>query len=191
MKPERRLSIILTILTLSIVGLVLFLQHRHVQLYKVVLLPSFGGKITFPLVINDRGQIVGQSEDAAGKIGLFLWERDKGMQPLDLGTELVVTGLHFNNAGQVAGTIWDPNVGVDQAFLWDSTTGNIQLGALEGSESFASDLNNRGQVVGSSESTAFIWDEAQGMRSLRIPKGFTSSMADIVNDAGQVLGLLI
>lgn len=189
-KRKRRFSIILVGVSVVVGGFVLFLKHRHVQLYKITLLPSLGGKLTTAHLVNDRRQIVGVSEDATGKLQYFFWERDKGMQPLDLGPGLAARDLHLNDLGQITGSHWDPNAG-SRAFLWDPTTGKHFLGTPDGTESFASDLNNHGQVVGSAESTAFVWDKAEGMRSLGIPEGFTSSMADIVNDSGQILGYVV
>lgn len=107
----------------------------------------------------------------------------------DLGPALGF-GSDINNAGQIAGTMTDPN-GNWQAFLWDHKDGKQMLGTL-GGESVALALNNTGQVVGFSdpaegEPQAFIWDKANGMRSLSQGGG----QATTINDSGQVMGFVV
>ena len=69
----------------------------------------------------------------------------------------------------------------------------IDLGVLQnGSHTYASGINESGQVVGGSEiapgqSRAFFWDSSNGMRNLGTLGGI-SSTAYGINNAGQVVG---
>ena len=68
----------------------------------------------------------------------------------------------------------------------------VQLGSLGGTSGGAMGLNNRGQVVGWSETAdghthAFLWDAANGMRDLGTLGG-PKSHAWNINEKGQVVG---
>ncbi|TKJ35748.1 MAG: hypothetical protein CEE38_14170 [Planctomycetes bacterium B3_Pla] len=168
MKAKRRLRFLAPAVALVLVGLVVLIPRRHEQLYKVTVLPSLGVWHTRPEAVNDRGQVAGIADVATiGRFHLFIWDSDTGMRDLGLSGGGLI---YINNAGQIAGTMTDPN-GNKQAFFWNPKDGKQMLGTLSGTESFAKALNNRGQVVGFSRRVrgrpeAFIWDKTNGMRSL-------------------------
>ncbi|MHC4146479.1 MAG: hypothetical protein ACYSUD_17055 [Planctomycetota bacterium] len=189
MKAKHRLLLIASAVALVLLGLVVLISRRHEQLYKVTVLPSLGLQWTLPKAINDRGQIAGFADVAiVGRLHMFIWDSENGMK--DLGP-LVTDDLDINNAGQITGTMTDPN-GNSQAFFWDPKDGKQLLGTLGGTESYAKALNNRGQVVGFSHRDknrpeAFIWDKTNGMRSLT-PDERQYGKAWAINDAGHMLG---
>jgi len=110
---------------------------------------------------------------------------------IDLGTlDGTYSGAHaINDIGQVVGISGSP----DHAFLWDSSTGMIDLGTLPGqSHSCAFGINDEGQVVGDTtgiiyDFIAFIWDSDKGMRYLD-GIGTRESTAFDINNRGQVVG---
>jgi probable HAF family extracellular repeat protein len=160
--------------------------------------------------INAAGQIAGASIDAAGKHHAFLWTPNTHNGTtgamIDLGTLPAGTGesraSDINTAGQVVGltpAINNPN---GHAFLWTPTTPNgtsgsmIDLGDLPGGAdySYASAINNAGQVTGTSSNIAFLWTPIDGMLNLNnlldaSGAGWLLQQATDVNDAGQIVGL--
>jgi probable HAF family extracellular repeat protein len=90
------------------------------------------------------------------------------------------------------------------ALLWEDgkaidlgTLGGTGLGSTPFSGIQANDLNNRGQVVGSSDLQGdanfhgFLWTRETGMQDLGTVPGDANSLAIGINDAGQVVGASI
>ena len=72
---------------------------------------------------NDRGQVVGLSDSAAGCCHAFLWTVDSGM--VDLGTlpgGSFSTASAINDRGQVVGVSYAAGL-CCYAFLWDAVNG--------------------------------------------------------------------
>jgi probable HAF family extracellular repeat protein len=83
---------------------------------------------------------------------------------------------------------WSGTVGGEShAFLWDKTSGMIDLGTFPGyTYSRALGINNSGQVVGESGITSFLWEDGN-MIDLGTLGGRTSS-ARAINNIGHVVG---
>jgi len=64
----------------------------------------------------------------------------------------------------------------------------IDLGTLGGSNSRAYGINDAGQVVGISNSHAFLWDDGEIIDLGMLPGPAGYSVAHSINDAGQVVG---
>jgi probable HAF family extracellular repeat protein len=162
-------------------------------------LGSLGGPDSVAGVLNERGQIAGQSYTSAISNTMtgvpttdpFLWQ-DGQMQ--DLGTLGGTLGFAnwLNDRGEVAG---QSNLAGDQTFhpfLWTGHT--LQdLGTLGGTNGSATWLNDRGEVVGwaglPGDQTihAFLWQHGL-LRDLGVPVGDTYSLAMAINNRGQVVG---
>jgi probable HAF family extracellular repeat protein len=141
--------------------------------------------------INDKGQVVGNSETGQGGIQGFVWK--KGVM-----TKLPTLGGSWSNAnainenGVVAG-VAEVVPGTWHAVIYRK--GRAQdLGALgTGTAAGANDINNFDVVVGGSATDGqnggmpFIYSAGE-MRQLPLPAGASEGTATHINDAGWVVG---
>lgn len=130
---------------------------------------------------------------------VFIWHPTTGIKETDLPEELIYLNA-INDKGQLIGSIDIRNKRhyTSHAFIFSFDLGFIDLGVLpKGRVSSAYAINNKGQVVGTSETKddekAFIWDIDHGMRDLNdlIPKNdgwINLSTAKAINDSGYILG---
>jgi probable HAF family extracellular repeat protein len=109
----------------------------------------------------------------------------------DLGTlgGKLSTPYAMNDLGQVVG-LADRADGTYHAFVWSASTGMRDLGLLHADDviSFAEGINNSGQVVGVSGTSAFLWSQETGMQDLGNLGGDSSTVANSINNLGQVVG---
>ncbi len=121
-------------------------------------LGTLGGDYSVGYGFNDSGQITGVSYDGAFNIRSFLYDgtvHDLGIN----GT----SAASLNNAGQITGYYFPS--GAQQALLYDKTI--HALGALgSGAYSEGRDINDSGQIVGSSYTTTSLW-RREGSSQLR------------------------
>jgi probable HAF family extracellular repeat protein len=124
----------------------------------------------FPTAINDLGQIVGASTLRNGHLHGFLWQ-DGTMTDLGtLGNDQASAAIAINGSGQIVGVSTtaatnpqfnDDPKRAEHAFVWQA--GKLtRLPTLGGSQSFASAINEGGEIAGSSTTKtgqrhAVIW----------------------------------
>jgi probable HAF family extracellular repeat protein len=182
-------------------------------------LPTLGGNNGEAGQINNRGEVAGNAENTTpdstcppGGPQVFqekpvVWE-NRHIKELDtlLGDP---DGWAFgiNDNGKVVGASGicsplNPQTGVyilsRHALLWDKGKA-INLGNLGGTGAFgpgniAGEVNNHGQVVGTSDLAgdttyhAFLWTEKTGIRDLGTLQGDFASAGLGINDRGDVVG---
>jgi probable HAF family extracellular repeat protein len=137
------------------------------------------------IAINDRGQIVADARN-----GALLWEDGKVTRLGTLGGATTVP-VAINNQGQVVG--WsDTKSRGEHAFLWQDEKMR-DLGGLGGdwAHTEASDINERGQVVGTlwnratSAQHTFLWQNGK-MRDIGDFQ-IDSRLSEMINDRGQII----
>jgi probable HAF family extracellular repeat protein len=112
--------------------------------------------------INENGQIAGSSRP--GGLGAFFWNEGvmTAIGSAEAGTMTLVTPMPargaataraINDHGHVVGYFSDDLN--SRAFFWND--GELTLLAEEGTESYAHDVNNRGQVAGTIDGRATLW----------------------------------
>jgi probable HAF family extracellular repeat protein len=140
--------------------------------------------VCFTVVIAGDGTIAGTCEIGKGPASVVVW-RNGVLTELGTGSAIAV------NANQQVLV----RVG-DESFIWDLRTSPMTitpLGSLGGTRTSASDINDLGHVVGSSQNAAgvmrpFLWTVKKGMVDLGTIGGDRGT-ASAINNSGQIVGL--
>ena len=151
-----------------------------------------GDKVSEAVAINERGQIIGDSNSkgaAAGNVAHpFIWENGTMRALRTLGGDYNVVAA-LNEQGWMVGNA-ENKQGDDRAVLWQN--GKLRdLGTFGGDNSWANAINERGQVVGtattkSDEQHPFLWQNGK-LRDLGTFGG-DNSWANAINERAQVVG---
>lgn len=109
---------------------------------------------------------------------------------INLGPGTIATYPDINTAGQVAFSMIDG--GRTTGFFYDGATVR-NIGSLGGGITYANDLNEAGQVAGTSVNehgieNAFVWSAGGGMLDIRAEPGRGRSYAWAINNRGVVTG---
>jgi len=163
-----------------------------------------GGTDAVALVINEAGQIVGESytgdsvpppSPTCGDFPLtlhgFFWANGK---MVDLGTlgGSCTSAYALNNRGQVVGQSALSGDGTSHPYIWEQNK-MTDLGTLGGTYGYAGWLNDSGAVVGSATPEgdqallAFLWKNG-AISNLGALPGNGCSAADAINSRGQIVG---
>lgn len=163
-------------------------------------LGSLGGTCGFVNALNERGQVVGQSNLGGNLVyHPFLWDKHQNPPLADLGTFGGDNGWAswINDAGNIVGSADFPEDVIHHAAFWRHGV-MIDLGTVGSdpcSRGFA--INSNGQIVGGSSSCstflhAFLWEDGGPMVDLNtlVSAGsdLTLTVAIFINDRGEIAG---
>ena len=178
------------------VGQVVGISANHAFLWAngtMTDLGTLGGDYSLANAINDRGQVVGESNTPQGETHAFLW--DQGTMS-DLGNAGETSSAHsINNSGGIVGAISSKNARRG-AVLWRSGQ-RLSLAdlATSGSGSTALAVNANGDIAG--VSSGFVVSSGGVVRAVLWHGGIvrdlgtlggTHSTANAINDSGDVVG---
>ena len=180
-------------------------------------LPTLGGNNGEATAINNRGEMAGFAENSipnpacpAPQVLHFkpvVWTNGRVNQLRTVGGDPDGVAFMINDNGQAVGAsgtcaTFNPinlyNLVPVHALLWENGKA-INLGNLGGTTgqaggNIAFDINNLGQVVGSSDLTgdttfhAFLWTKKTRMQDLDTLSGDVDSLSISINDAGSIVG---
>ena len=172
---------------------------------QVTPLGTLGGNESFASAMNNRDQVVGPAlnaiPDPISMLGAgtqtraFLWDKENGMQDLGtLGTGNDAFAVSVNEHGEVAGFSFTDSTSSppQHSFIWKKDRGMRDLGTFGGTYSQATAINNRGQVIGSSDLEGgnarhpFFWSQGR-LKDIGTFGGVFGN-ANFLNDAGEVVG---
>jgi probable HAF family extracellular repeat protein len=179
-------------------------------------LPTLGGVNGQASWINNRGEIVGTSENfeldptcpspQKFQFKPVIWENGQIEELPTLGSDVNGYAFSINESGQAVGASGDcaglqgngTYLLARHALLWQ--TGTVtDLGSLGGTGKgmgiVALGINNLGQAVGASDIAGdetfhgFIWSRETGMQDVGTLPGDVASGALGINDAGEMIGV--
>ena len=184
---------------------------------KMIPLPTLGGNNGVAEAINNRAEVAGFAEDSTPDPGCptpqvlqfepAVWENGVIHKLPTVGGDLDGVAQQINDNGDVVGgsgtcatfnTNFLYNLVPVHALLWEKgkATDLGNLGGITGKAggNIAYDINNQGQVVGTSDLQgdttfdAFLWTRSTGMQDLKTLSGDVASVSISINDAGSVVG---
>jgi probable HAF family extracellular repeat protein len=149
--------------------------------------------------INNQGQAVGYSGTCTSANYAVLWENGTATPLADLGTPGAIA-YEINGHNQIVGQAVNSE-GTALAAIWQNNT-VTSLGILLPGDvaSFATSINNRGQVVGSSFNSASSWSHGllwQNGKMYDLNTLFPASSnlyvisASNINESGQIAGMAV
>ena len=141
--------------------------------------------------INDHGQVVGQFTDQQGVAHGFVYEQGSFCQ-VDYPGMSDVNLYKINNLGQFVGSIRD-SAGTIHGFFFDHGTLSHPLSHPGAGATYASGINDRGEIVGTyyqaGASHAFIYT-AGSFSAPNLP-GAQQTGFQAINDAGLAVGIAV
>jgi probable HAF family extracellular repeat protein len=183
----------------------------------MIQLPTLGGSNGVAMAISNRGEVAGFAENSTPDSGCpapqvlhfkpVVWEKGVIHKLPTVGGDPDGVAQQINDFGQAVGgsgtcATFNANFLYNlvpvHALLWEkgkaTNLGNLGGETGQAGGNIAYDINNQGQVVGSSDLLgdttfhAFLWTRRTGMQDLRTLSGDLDSLSISINDAGSIVG---
>jgi probable HAF family extracellular repeat protein len=159
-------------------------------------LGTLGGTLATPKALNDRGEVVGQSNLAGDNaFHAFLWN---GSKMLDLGTfgGTYSEANAINQAGHVVGWATGTAFRGCRAFLWkNGAKTNLGVAPGQNNGGLATSVNARDQVVGgpckdaTTTTRGWLWEHGtmRDLNKLVAPSSLHLNGASYIDDQGRIV----
>ncbi|TVP55134.1 MAG: hypothetical protein EA351_11330, partial [Gemmatimonadales bacterium] len=156
--------------------------------YSLVDLGTLGGNASFALGLNNRGDVVGTARTTgAPRPQLAFVTGSEGLSSLGtLEGSTFSRAFRINQKGEAVGEAFAATGG-SRAVLWSEGT-LVEL--APGQSAVANDINNRGQIVGTSGGQAVLWEQGgmTGLGAISSDPNATSR-GNAIAENGRVVGL--
>lgn len=158
-------------------------------------LGTLGGTLSTTNWLNDRGEVVGQSNTASNRTAHpFLWD---GKRLRDLGTLGGDYGAanHINEAGHVVGVAALPGNHAFHAFLWERGVMTDLTRRDNSPCTYAFAINAGDQIVGGTcgndHPDALLWDHGKqyDLNTLVAPSEYHLTETEFIDDQGRIIAL--
>lgn len=162
---------------------------------QITKLPVLAGSGSTAKDVNNLNVVVGSCANSAGEWRAVLWRL--GEFPLELGAMDAnnSTAIAISDRDIVVGEVYrspaTPQTDYHRAFWWTHSRGMMFVPGVEHLWSRASDVNNRGDILGwcrePAQMCSFVWSELNGLCLIKGVAG-RPFYASRINDAGMVIG---
>jgi probable HAF family extracellular repeat protein len=159
-------------------------------------LGTLGGSSSLGFAINASGVVAGNARISGCCVNhAAIWQADGSVT--DLGLQLASfadsTAYGINDEGAAVGTAVSEWGGYYQAVVWNQGKGSVLAPLFANTTSIAYDINNKGQIVGTS-GHATLWDDSVVLDlntllpSSVMADGWVLVDATSINDDGSIVG---
>jgi probable HAF family extracellular repeat protein len=162
--------------------------------------PTHGGRYSNIEDINNAGQAVGYSTtDPSGYLAILVENSTVTQLQRFPGSEGYSFAEAINDDGVIVGSCdWGDDENEHAAMWIDKDLPPINLGTLGGDASEAIDINNRGQIIGTStrefgsfpDDYPFVWQNGHMYDlDMVVPDGWDEMSVTAINNSGWILGI--
>lgn len=153
----------------------------------MITIPNFDPSSTLmPTKLNGGGHLILNEFIGKASVNYAIWREPNGtyhqLPPFPGGDPLRVHALGINAAGLIAGYAREPDLGPFHGVIWQNGAFLRDIGLV-----LPQDINDLGQVVGGTATTAFLWQNGT-FTDLGALSPDAASIAYAINNTGTIVG---